>query len=321
MDPIPRGTARRNIRKPGIRRVRGGGASDRYALFVVVSQHRDRTIPALPGVRCDARDLRNTLQEFADGGVHQLTWLTDEKATKQGILAAVRQIVRGAKQSDQVIVYLGGHGCRRPADPEAYFFVPYDATFDSVPERLLSTKELCESFQELRASEVVVTLDFCHSGGMATSFELSDQAFEDLRAGLRSYVVMAAARGCEEAGEEDRGGFFTQALCAAFRGEEVTVDEEGRVSAQEAFNRAEEKSKALAQRCGHQQCAVQKIAGSQIYLTRPMHNGRAISDQAAGACGLRGGNVKRLEEAEAQIRLLKELLGEEVLRNAQLTRP
>jgi hypothetical protein len=241
----------------------------RFILIVAISQYADHSIPQLPGVQRDAEGLRSTLEKNADGGVHRMHWLCDGKATRRAILDHLDEIARQASATDQVVIYFAGHGWR-VRDPMAqgwqYFLMPYDASFASAAEQGIATNNLQTVLGALAAQELVLILDCCHSGGMASPSWTSD-VLEELSQGWRSHYVMAASRGYEQAGEDQAGGFFTRALCEALRGEGVTPDERGRISAQKAWSHAADLVKVRAAERRHRQVAVSSGISSPIYLT------------------------------------------------------
>jgi hypothetical protein len=237
--------------------------------MVAVAQYADTRIPRLPGVLRDAERLRTTLEQHGDGGVYRMHWLCDGKATRQGILTTLAEIIKQACATDQVMLYFAGHGWRDrdlPAKRWRYYLIPYDANFASAAEQGISIEDLQAMLSALSAQEVVVILDCCHSGGMV-HLPWTGDVLEDLLQGWRSHYVMAASRGYEQAAEDAAGGFFTQALCDALRGDGVTPDERGRISAQKAWSHAADLVRVRATQCNQQQAAVSSGISSPIYVT------------------------------------------------------
>jgi len=132
-----------------------------------------------------------------------------------------REVAKQAGATDQVVIYFAGHGWRdRDAGAQnwTYYFIPYDAAFASAAAQAIAMDDLRAVLGTVHAHELVVILDCCHSGGMANPHYTSD-VLDELLQGWRSHYVMAASRGYERAGEDEIGGYFTNALCDALRGE------------------------------------------------------------------------------------------------------
>jgi hypothetical protein len=241
----------------------------RFVLIVAVAQYADGGLPQLPAVRRDAEHLRSTLENNADGGVHRMHWLCDGQATRPAILKKLEDIASQAGATDQVVIYFAGHGWRdrdTAGRGWRYYLIPYEATFASAAGQGIEMAELRSALGALPAREVVLILDCCYSGGMANS-PWASEALDELVQGWRSYYVMAASRGYEEAGEDEAGGFFTRALCDALDGVGVTPDDLGRISAQKAWSHAADLVRVRAARRGHQQVSVSSGISSPIYLT------------------------------------------------------
>ena len=115
--------------------------------------------------------------------------LIDDKATREGILQALQQLLKRCKESDIVYFQFSGHG-QQVADngndePDGYdeAIVPYDSPMQFVPgvnegQHLIRDDELGEYFQKIRKKiglkgQLIVVLDACHSGtgtrGMAVA--------------------------------------------------------------------------------------------------------------------------------------------------------
>jgi hypothetical protein len=239
----------------------------------------------LQGVRNDAEELRSTLERYSYLPIRHLDWLTDGEAKRHKVLAALDELADPARVAalDQVVVYLGGHGCRQ-LDPRrrrlGYSFLPFDAQPDPAdPARIrlktaLSVHVLNDRLGRIRGREVVVILDCCYSGGMAPDW---NSIADDLRAGWASRYVMAAARGRQAAGEVGDGslarGFFIAPLCGALRGESVSTDAQGRISVQDAFSAAHKVMLENLQEYtlgsgAFDQIAVSSGVGAHIYLTQ-----------------------------------------------------
>ena len=111
----------------------------RFFLSVAVSEYADRDCN-LGGVRKDAERLRSIFQDHADDRKLDMKWLPDGHATKSGIENALREITDKAGESDQAVVYFGGHGLRKRDEETGkewkHYFLPYETNFKSEKNRM-----------------------------------------------------------------------------------------------------------------------------------------------------------------------------------------
>ena len=243
-------------------------------LLVIVIEHylQLATNEQLRGVPPDARRLHEVLCNYADGEISLSQWLQDEEATKARILHEVRQLGQ-ADPSAQVIVYFGGHGHRLNG---VSYLLPYETHWNSSLHDLLSMQELGAALEEIRAEEIVIILDCCHSGGLrGLAVELAD----DLSERTGKACIIAATRAQRVSLEDNTGGVFIPTLCAALTNP-LLSNEYGQISIQAAFDwsiqfipdRVEgllrEAAKSLEQR-GYQGEAVRGLK-DPVYQQRPV---------------------------------------------------
>jgi WD40 repeat protein len=95
------------------------------------------------------------------------TLLTDEKATRQSLLAALAEVARQAGPQDSFVLYLAGHGALLG---DLFYYLPYDAalaTDDDLRRSCLSSVELGQALAEIPATRQILVVDACHSGASA----------------------------------------------------------------------------------------------------------------------------------------------------------
>jgi WD40 repeat protein len=162
---------------------------------------------------------------YGAGAVHVAT-LTDERATKRGIRAALAELARRAQPEDAVYVYFAGHGV---AYGDRYYLVPHDlgysgaeasmdsAGFDSILAHSLSDLDLAQALLPLDARRIVLVIDACESGealgdvkkiGPMNAKGLAQLAYE------KGMYVLAASQGDQAALESSayKHGLLTYAL-------------------------------------------------------------------------------------------------------------
>lgn len=129
----------------------------------------------LPDVQALAELLRTTYAFDA------VTLLTDEQATRQGILDALANLVSAAQPGDLVLIHYSGHGSRVPDihgdEPDGWdsSLVPHDGRDSAglVPDIL--DDELNPFFgrlvNERQVGDLILFFDSCHSTGMTRAGE------------------------------------------------------------------------------------------------------------------------------------------------------
>jgi hypothetical protein len=139
--------------------------------------------------------------------------LTDEtrpSATKQVIFDELRTMQKLATIYDLVVVSLAGHGDLDRADLMPYwFFTPHDYDARQVDSTAVFWTRGLDRFLPHFASDVVLLLDTCHSGGATKEMPL-ENVFRSQ--GRRGMVVIAAALSEETAKELGEGGALTLAV-------------------------------------------------------------------------------------------------------------
>lgn len=221
-----------------------------------------RDWPNLSGALNDIRAMQEMLvllYGFENGDV---VTLTDQAATRQGILQSIRQLVRNARKGDEVFVYYAGHGSQQrnslsdEPDKLDETLVPADSRLGALDIR---DKELRPLFNAIldRGARLTVMLDSCHSGsgarGLATGAhprginpddrDAADGTNYGPRPENRGALVLSAAQDFDEAWEKRDAegmmhGAFSWAWLRAMR------DSAAGESAAETFLRASARLRA-----------------------------------------------------------------------------
>ena len=222
---------------------------------------RRADMPDLDGAISDARAMEQVLlTRFAFLPAH-VRHLYNEQASREGILGAVRQLIRESQPGDVVVFYYAGHGSQRynslaPASASINKFdqtiVPADANIGQFDVR---NTELTALFDELLARGALVTLifDSCNSGSAVRGLVPLKVRFApfDLRDARDSAdpesltrpgrpnpaLVLAAAQETEFAWEDPGSGHgaFTAALLRVLQSAATSVN----APAQEIFRQVE----------------------------------------------------------------------------------
>lgn len=215
------------------------GSATKRALLIGINKYR--AVPTLQGSLNDIETMRQILLTrwgFADKNI---TVLTDEAATRAGMLAALDRLVKDAGPNDTVYFHYSGHGSQvqdlngdEPDDHLDETLVPQDGRSGDV--RDITDDELDAVFARMRAKQALIVLDSCHSGTATRSLDIRTRSIpQDPRVGIYKkaedakpttraivpvvtsrYVVMTGAASHQEAldGPVDGRphGFFSYAL-------------------------------------------------------------------------------------------------------------
>jgi hypothetical protein len=195
-----------------------------FVLAVGVSDYRDKSLKLRFAAK-DAILLSETfkmqpriLYESIETKV-----LIDNNATRENIIIGLVDFLGRATSNDVVIIFVAGHGIKR-LDTGTFYFLPYDATEQSLLTRGLRWTDFEESVKIIsqRVKNVVLILDTCHAGslqiglrGIKLGYDLSTPF------NRRGIFVLSATQPHEQAHEskEWQHGAFTYAVVEGIKGE------------------------------------------------------------------------------------------------------
>ena len=196
------------------------------ALLVGIDRYADKRFTDLRGAVRDARNMRALLTEHLGFSSNEVRLLTDADATREGILAGIREwLEAGTGPDDRALLYFAGHGYFQKDEdgdePDGYdeVLVPHDAQLVSDDERpmqvanLLPDDEIGALLDRLRDRRVQVIVDSCHAGTMTRSLALPAADPAHVRtlglsgpgAGARSMAPPAFDRNAAAARQRDTG--------------------------------------------------------------------------------------------------------------------
>ncbi len=219
-----------------------GGPSSGTKRALLIGINNYRAVPKLHGSLNDIDTMKHVLVTRWGFPEANIRFLTDEQATREGILAALNQFVKDAGAQDTVYIHYSGHGSQvadlngdEPDDNLDETLVPQDGRTGTVPD--ITDDELDAIFAKLPTKRAFIVLDSCHSGTATRSLEIRTRSVpQDTRIDLyknssshsgvhtrgniqmlpASYVLMTGAAAHQEALDgpvEGRyHGFFSYAL-------------------------------------------------------------------------------------------------------------
>ena len=152
------------------------------ALLVGIDRYADAAITDLRGAARDARNVHWLLTEHLGFDSSQILTLTDDGATRDGIVTGIRDwLVAGTRPGSRALLYYSGHGYFQPDEdsdePDGYdeALVPHDARVLSLETRpmqvanLILDDEIHTLLDGLEERVVHVIVDSCHAGTMTRS--------------------------------------------------------------------------------------------------------------------------------------------------------
>ncbi len=229
-----------------------------FVMAVGVDRYRNPAL-ALRFAAADATTVAETLRDGAIGlfAATEVTLLTDEAATKEGILAALERLSREIGPQDTFLLYLAGHGVKTEPD-ERFLFLPQDvedaSSWDALRRQGLSDEVLVGALSRIRARNGFLLMDTCYAGQVAVD-ALASVGNETGR------YLLTASTSVQEALDsyDDRNGVFAVAVREALTGR-AGQDERGLVSSLSLGEYVSRRVGALAREKGHAQDAVFRTA-------------------------------------------------------------
>jgi hypothetical protein len=233
-------------------------ASRLFVMAVGVDRYRNPAL-TLRFAAADARSVSEALREGAAGlfAATEVTLLTDEAASRAGILAALERLAREVGPQDTFLLYLAGHGVKTEPD-ERFLFLPQDvadaSSWDALRRQGLSDDALVGALSRIRARNGFLLMDTCYAGQVAVD-ALASVGNETGR------YLLTASTSLQEALDsyDDRNGVFAVALREALTGR-AGRDERGIVSALALGEYVSRRVGVLAREKGHAQDAVFRTA-------------------------------------------------------------
>lgn len=217
----------------------------RVALVMGTDAYGDPAFPPLKHARHDAEALAEQLRSAQGGGFDQVVLLLDP--TRAEAVAGLQEVARGLRRDDTVLVYLSGHGTRRPgvdaSAPWRRYLLPTDAAARDLATTALEVEALQEWLGTLPAARRALVVDACFDGdgkGVAAP-EAPPPDAPPTRAAVGEAHLFATSAG-RPSREDDHLGhgvytwFLLDAMSWSF--DEADVDDDGVLTAWEAHDHA-----------------------------------------------------------------------------------
>ena len=211
-----------------------GPVRRKFALVVGIGRFLDPAIESLRYTAKDARDFADFLVQEANFSGDSVKLLTDEQATRSGILRELNQLMLRSRADDLVVLYMSSHGSPYQESQGlggVGYFVTHDTLLKDLWDKGLEFRDLAEKVSQIPARRVVTFLDSCFSGQAALApgakqlvlegSGLDVRTAESFLSGEGTYVVTSsAANQVSWESDELENSYFTYYLMESLRGTE-----------------------------------------------------------------------------------------------------
>ena len=275
------------------------------ALLVGINNYK--AVPHLFGSLNDVAAMKQILITRWGFAPENIVTLTEEAATRAGILRSLRQLVSESGPNDTVVFDYSGHGSQvqdlngDEEDGLDETLVPYDGRTAGVPD--IVDDELDAIFAKLRTTNVLIILDSCHSGTGTRGVEFrargierdvrideyQDPAVRPAETGTRAVVprmqsrqlVMSAVAADQEALdgpiEGEFHGIFTYALSRS-----LAVTPPG-ATPRDVFTQVSQELRRLQSNLGHTAMPDPQLEGPPALLDRGLLTSSTGETPVSGA--------------------------------------
>lgn len=209
--------------------------SQGHALIIGVGRYPLITGADVPIAVDDARAVEQVIKDsrFCGYPETQVEFLSDERATHAGILAALDRLAQRSSERDTALVFYCGHGAR--GTDGNFYLVSYDAEARAgrvVPGSGVNEAELLEKLRSLKTQRSLLIFNTCYSGNISPTLgpgELeveTSSLSEDTSAGLlgtgSGRIIITASRETQKSYiGTGKLSIFTQALVDGLHGRGV----------------------------------------------------------------------------------------------------
>jgi WD40 repeat protein len=242
------------------------GASELGRLFVLAVgiDHFAAQTLTLNFAVADAETFVSTIRRAGEHmfSAIDVTQLTDQQATRSGILDAFDRLAARIRPNDTFLFYVASHGVRSEGDGR-FLLIPQDvadvSSWQAVGSAAIDETTLIGALSRIRARDALLFLDTCYSGAV-TADALANVGHETGR------YLLAASSSLQEALDsyDNRNGVFVYAVREGLQGR-ASHGSDDVVSALALGEYVSARVGQLARQKGHDQDAVFKTAQEELH--------------------------------------------------------
>ena len=146
---------------------------ERYAVVIGISDYADAAIASLRYADDDAQAFYDFLTSEGAGlggfDPENVQFLVNEAADTRSVRTALTTFLRQVTERDVVVIYLAGHGAADPFRPDDYYLLTHDTEAENFAGTAISMDDIDEYVRQLRARDIIVFTDACHSAAVSGS--------------------------------------------------------------------------------------------------------------------------------------------------------
>ena len=141
-------------------------AGEKWAVVIGISDYLADGLDLRYADR-DAQAIRDFLTERGGFRPDRVQFLSDQRATHQGIRTALFSFLAGTQPDDLVLIFLAGHGVQDTSNPDNFFFLAHDSDVGNLGGTAVPMWDLGNVMDyTIRSQRIVVIADTCHSGAV-----------------------------------------------------------------------------------------------------------------------------------------------------------
>lgn len=215
---------------------------EKWAVVVGISDYRADGLDLRYANR-DAEAIRNFLIEKGGFRPDRVQFLSDQRATHQGIRTALFNFLATTQPEDLVLIFLAGHGVQDEINPDNFFFLTHDSEVANLGGTAITMWDLGNVMDyTIRSQRILVFADTCHSGAVLARGGAKDgknlnffNKYLEVLAKKKGRLVLTASQAHENSLEKMKlaHGVFTHSILLGLGGSADDNPADGVVTAGE----------------------------------------------------------------------------------------
>ncbi|HEV2855936.1 MAG TPA: caspase family protein [Thermoanaerobaculia bacterium] len=176
----------------------------------------------------DAQSIRDFLIEKGGFRPDRVQFLSNQRATYQGIRTALFSFLAATQPEDLVLIFLAGHGVQDAINPDNFFFLAQDSEVGNLGGTAIPMWDLGNVMDyTIRSQRILVFADTCHSGAALNRGGANDgknlnffNKYLEVLARKKGRLVLTASQAHENSLETTKltHGVFTNSILLGLGG-------------------------------------------------------------------------------------------------------